>query len=61
MTNYEIEWTNEQWFKVTIKAENQQDAMAKFLEGEYENGELIGSEIQDSVDISMLDDEFEQD
>jgi|TARA_R110000803_G_scaffold201849_1_gene266766 hypothetical protein len=61
MALYKIDWTEEQWFRVDIEAENRDEAMAKFLEGEYENEEMYGSETQDSVEISMRDDEFEQD
>ena len=61
MASYEIKWTDEQWFRVIIEAESQNDALLKFSRGEYENEDLFGQEIQDSLDIRLLDDEFEED
>ncbi len=61
MSSYEIKWTDEMWYRVVIEAENQDDALDKFAIGEYENEEMFGTEIQDSLDIRLLDDEFEED
>ncbi len=61
MSSYEIKWTDELWYRVVIEAENQDDALDKFAIGEYENEEMFGTEIQDSLDIRLLDDEFEED
>ncbi len=61
MSSYEIKWTDELWYRVGIEAENQDDALDKFAIGEYENEEMFGTEIQDSLDIRLLDDEFEED
>ena len=51
MAQYEIKWTRELWLKVTIEAESEQQALSKFWDGEYENPQLYGSEIQDDIDI----------
>ena len=61
MSSYEIKWTDELWYRVTIEAENADDALDKFSVGDYENEEMFGAEMQDSVEIRMLDDEFEED
>ena len=60
MGRYEIKWTDEQWFRVVIEAESGDDALLKFSKGEYENEEMFGAEIQDSLDIRLLDDQFEE-
>jgi len=60
MSEYKVEWTNEQWFRVTIEADSQEEAMDKFSMGEYENEQMFGSEMQNSVEIRMLDDELEE-
>ena len=61
MSSYEIKWTDELWYRVTIEAENADDALDKFSVGDYENEEMFGTEVQDSVEIRLLDDEFEED
>lgn len=49
MPTYRVEWTREQWFYVNIEANTEQDAIHKFWDGDYENEQMFGSEIQDSV------------
>tara|TARA_R110000822_G_scaffold78035_3_gene186991 strand:- start:264 stop:449 length:186 start_codon:yes stop_codon:yes gene_type:complete len=61
MASYEIKWTDENWWRVTIEAENSEIALEKFWQGEYHNGKIYDSAMQDGVDIRLLDDEFEED
>lgn len=56
MANYKVEWTREQWFRVNIEANTEQEALAKFWEGDYENEQQYGSEIQEGVDVSEEED-----
>lgn len=51
MAKYEIRWTQEQWFKAEVEATSEAEAEAKFWQGEYENKEMFGQEIQQSVDV----------
>jgi hypothetical protein len=55
MINFEIRWTREQWFKVSIEAENQEQAEAKFWEGNYQNEQMYGSEIQEEIDVFQIE------
>lgn len=55
MAKFQIEWTREQWFRVEIDAENKVVALAKFWEGEYENEQQFGSEIQEHLDVKEID------
>jgi hypothetical protein len=63
MSEYKVEWTNEEWFKVTIEAENEEEAMEKFWRGDYDSSlqELTGNAMQESLSVELLDDEFEDD
>lgn len=61
MSEYQVQWTREEWFKVTIEAGNQEEALDKFLTDEYENEQMYGSEVQDSIEITLIDDEFGDD
>jgi hypothetical protein len=61
MSEYQIQWTREEWFKVTIEAENDQEAMDMFLAEDYEHEQMYGSEIQDSIEIVLINDEFGDD
>ena len=54
MPTYEIKWTMEQWFSVQIEANNSEQAEAKFWEGDYENEQMFGSEIQDSLETNLI-------
>jgi hypothetical protein len=36
-------------------------ALEKFWQGEYNNGKIYDSAMQDGVEIRLLDDEFEED
>lgn len=57
MPKYQVEWTREQWFRVTIDASDPDVALAKFWEGDYENEQMFGSEIQEGVDVKEVTDE----
>jgi hypothetical protein len=61
MSEYQVQWTREEWFKVTIEAENQEEAMDMFLAEDYEHEQMYGSEIQNSIEIVLIDDEFGDD
>jgi ribulose bisphosphate carboxylase small subunit len=53
MSKYQVEYTLEKWYRVTIEAESPEDARTKFWAGDYESEEQeFGSEIQDSVEIT---------
>ena len=54
MAKYEIRWTREQWFKVEIEATDPKQAESNFWQGEYENEQMFGSEIQDSVEVMEI-------
>ena len=56
MPKYQVEWTREQWFRVSIEAANEDEAIEKFWEGEYENEQQYGSEIQEGVDVKEEED-----
>jgi hypothetical protein len=51
MAKYEIKWTRELWLKVTIEADTAEQAEAKFWEGDFENEQQYGSEVQEGIDI----------
>jgi hypothetical protein len=61
MAFYKVDWTEEQWFRVVMEADSIDEALEKFSMNDYENEEMYGAETQDSVEISMIDDEFEED
>ena len=54
MAKYEIKWTRELWLKVTIEADTAQEAEVKFWEGDFENEQQYGSEIQNDIDIEEV-------
>lgn len=59
MPKYEFEWTEELWFRAKIEGKDKQDAIDKFFTGdypEYTGLEPYGSEIQNSIDITELED-----
>jgi hypothetical protein len=57
MPKYEIQWTDELWYKLTVEAESEEIALDKFLSNEYDLGDadLFGSELQDSITIEEKD------
>ena len=48
---YEVRWTLEKWYKVSIEADSPEEAEQKFHEGDYENEQVYGAEVQDSVEV----------
>lgn len=56
MARFRVEWTREQWFYVEIEAESPEQAKEKFWDGDYENEQMFGSEIQEGVDVKELED-----
>lgn len=54
MGKFQIEWTREEWYRVTIEADNEEQAREKFWEGEYENEKKFGAEIQDGVEVKEV-------
>jgi hypothetical protein len=55
MSKFRVEWTREQWFYVEIEADSPEQAKEKFWEGDYENEQMFGSEIQDGVEAHEVD------
>jgi hypothetical protein len=55
MAKYKISWTQEQWFHVEIEASDEDVALAKFWDGDYENEQMFGSEIQERVDVEEIE------
>lgn len=54
MPKYKVAWTREQWFYVHIEASDESVALAKFWEGDYENEQQFGSEIQEGIDVTEV-------
>jgi hypothetical protein len=57
MAKYKVEWTEEQWFRTTIEASSEEDALKKFWQIEYSQGEMYGAEIQDSVEFELIEED----
>jgi hypothetical protein len=58
MAKFEIEWTEESWYRTTIEADTEDQALAIWTSGdypEYPNLKPYGGEIQDGVDINELE------
>jgi hypothetical protein len=51
---YEIKWTLEKWFKVTITAESEEQAREMFWAGEHGEPTQYGAEIQEGVDVEEV-------
>jgi len=59
MPKFEIEWTEELWYRTTIEAGTKDEAIDIWNSGkysEYDNLEPYGMEIQDGIDITELED-----
>lgn len=52
MPTYEVQWTYEKWYRVSIEADDYEQAQTKFWEGDYENEQVFGGEIQEGVEIT---------
>lgn len=57
MAKFEIEFTEELWKRVVIEADSLETAREIFYSGEYDQDRerIIGGELQDSIDISELE------
>ena len=55
MNNYVVSWTEETWYRVNIQANSEQEAREKFWNHDFDMDESkdTGTEIQDSVDVSL--------
>jgi hypothetical protein len=54
MAKYEVQWTYERWYRVEIEADSYEQAQQKFWEGDYENEQMFGGEIQEGVEIEEV-------
>lgn len=54
MKAFEFEYTVEIWHRVVIKAETEEEAREKFLDGDYEDPEVSGSEMTE-IEVNELD------
>lgn len=60
MAKYQIEWTEELWFRATIEAKDKQEAIDLWAEGSYlVDGRLepYGTEIQNGIDITRIEED----
>lgn len=51
MAQFEVRWTVEQWYSVTIEANDEAEARQKWHNGEFGNPVLYGTEVQDNIDV----------
>ena len=57
MTKFIISYTTEDWWRLEVEADSQEDAYDKFMSGEYNHSDAIlteGGFLQDSIDISEV-------
>jgi hypothetical protein len=56
MAEFVVSYTEENWYRVIIEAETEQEARDKFWEFDFdqESAKLTGEEIQDGIDIERL-------
>ena len=56
MPKYLVSFTEEDWYSIVIEAESAEEAEEKFYSHEYNDSDLrhIGTELQDSVEVSEL-------
>jgi hypothetical protein len=58
MPKFQVEWTEEYWFRTTIEAKDKQEAIDIWSEGAYNQDlEPFGIEIQDGIDITELEED----
>lgn len=53
MPKYAVEYTQERFFRGWVEAENRDEALEMLFNGEVEDLECYGTEIQDSVDCKL--------
>ena len=57
MPKYELEWTEEAWYRMTVEANSKQEAIDLWSSGiQSSQIEPYGYEIQDGIDITELED-----
>ena len=60
VAKFQFDWTEEQWFRTTIEANDKQEAIDKFFTGdypEYVGLEPYGYHTQEGIDIELIDKE----
>jgi hypothetical protein len=58
MAKFQIDWTEEVWYRAVVDADSLEQAREKFWAGEYnDDAHSYGMEVQDSVEIEEVDDE----
>jgi len=56
MPKFELEWTEEAWYRMTIEAKDKQEAIDKWASGiESSQVEPYGHEIQDNIDVTEIE------
>lgn len=57
MAKFQIEWTEEVWYRKQVEADSQEEAMEKFWTGELDidSSDSYGGEVQDSIEITEVD------
>jgi hypothetical protein len=57
MAKYEIEYTVERWYRITVEAESEEKALELFHDNEvdWSTAEEYGSELQDTILVSELE------
>lgn len=57
MKSFQVEWSAEQFFRVTVQAVTEDDAELKFFAGEFDKTkiEAVGSEVIEVVEITEID------
>jgi hypothetical protein len=55
--SFQVEWSAEQFFRVTVQAVTEDDAELKFFAGEFDKTkiEAVGSEVIEVVEITEID------
>lgn len=56
MAKFQVEWTEESFYRVVIEADDKQQAIDKWSARDFYGEDLFGGEIQDGVDITELED-----
>jgi hypothetical protein len=54
MKEFEISWTQEIWYRTTIKANNENEARELFWSGEFDGQKETGAKVQDGIDIKEI-------
>jgi hypothetical protein len=57
MAKYKITWTEEVWKETIVEAGSKEVAKAIFFDDDYDDFEVIGQEMQDSVSVEELDED----